>query len=433
MEKKQATTGKGRFRPGRPTIPDNKRKKSRTLTISDAAWEALESLLKDWEIKSVSELVEKIGLEQLGVHPLVAKQSNDLVDISIYQRLKLFIQPPVAVFWSLLAFVKRTSLQLGLKDDEVFLSDVVKRAIAVVFYTGYTHPDKRINNPSAFLRWVSYYILKAEAEHAQVDESTVNEVGITEQQKEECLFKVSSAIQRLNAVSQAPHYRVLKMKSLDQLTVGQIVKILQLQSYHKGEREVMQMVKKGLYQFRQLWETQASEIKQEDESERLGKIRPEVKLYCELATLPNLFDQASHTDLSKLLLTTSSDADLDFWMNEIDHYCGFVLNSDLENYKLQQEKLRQTIDDEIDAYLVEKKIEADQYLASCSDRSDIEAVLDKLVKQEIGAKFPIKTFLGPQLSEFITILKTLEELSEDQTDIRLKLKQYIEALRSEIF
>jgi|GEM_PF-3081983 len=432
MEKPRSNAGSSGSRPGRPSVPDHKKKKSRTLTISDKAWESLEELLKDWEIKSVSELVEKIGLEQLGVFLPSGEPSIELTDIPIYKRLKSFIQPPVAVFWSLLAFAKRTALQLGLPDDEVFLGDVVKRAIAVVFYAGYTHPDLHINNPSALLRWVSYRILKAKAAEAQTLVTTARGVLSAGKSREQCLVRILNAIEQLNAASQAPHYRVLKMKALDQLTTGQIIKIFELQSYHKDESQIGRMIKKGLHQFRQLWATQDYTPEPNDTQDTPTEICSEVRLYYALATAPSLCNEENLIQLEKILLTTSSDTPLDFWMNEIDHYCGFALSHEPESYAAQQEKLRQSIDQEIDEYLSRKKAEIDQRLSSCSNKDELEELLSKAVKKEIGSDFPINTLLEPRLNDFVNMINHLEEML-GKDDIKTSLERYIESLKKEIF
>lgn len=383
---------------GRPTLPEEERKQARNLSVSPLAWQGLEAQLSAAQVKTVSELLEKIGTYQI---QLVARDSSLLADVPIYRRLKSLISEPVAVFWSLLAFVVRLRRQLELEVSDEAIYSVTMKACTIVFYIGYTHPDVLINNPSALLRWLCYRIALAEKmpviERIEEPPSVVDASAVERQFR-----KISNALHVLEMAARSPDYEALKMKVIDGLTIKQISRIFKLQKLDVSKAEVSYMIKKGLANFRQLLYGHSSDHNlQEDNSAEISSsvlkygsrldVLQDARCYIRLALQESLLDLGSQRAIEEILLKTGKDPYLDFWLNEIDY--------DLERKNIKiRNRISETLEDEI----LRKKAEIDPELTFCRTRDQMRQILEKYAEQEAGTKLPLNHLLGEVLENLVS-------------------------------
>lgn len=377
---------RSRVRPGRPALPENERKRARNLSVSPSAWQELEAHLNALQIKTASELLEKIGLNQI---QLVARDASPLADVPIYRRLKSLTSEPVAVFWSILAFVKRIGRQFDLEVTDAKMYTTTMKACTIAFYIGYTHPDVLINNPSALLRWLCYKILQAEAIPAQTTaEPLTTSEPIDSQEVERRFRKIGDAFHVLRMAAHSPNYEALKMKVIDGLTIKQISRIFKLQQLEVSKAEVSSMIKRGLANFRDLLygsssNSKLSTTKVDQAEEPNPAVGQDARHYIHMALQEKLLDSESQQAMEKILLKTGQDSYLDFWLNEIDYDLGS-----------QHVEVRNQIAETLEDHLVRKKTEIDRELAFCWTRDRIRQILQTYASQEAGTQLAIELLLG---------------------------------------
>lgn len=388
----QDANEKSAKRRGRRSVSPKQRKRPRNLSISDQAWSGLEKTASIHKLSTVSELTEKIGLEDLKVIRDDRSKLSELLEIPIYQRLKSCTQAPVAVFWSLLSFARRTASQLCIEDSDEFLCDVITQATTIIFYVGYTHPHVYINNPSAFLRWLSYRILLAQSD-GQSDSGSASSATQIRPDKtiiEACLSQVANAIHKLKSASHSPQYQALRMKTMDGLTLEQISRIFTRQKFHKTPEEVGKLIKTGLSEFREFYkESSGTKPTKSFKSLKSETIPKDVKLYCELAAQANLNNhqhKQAIQQMEELLLKTRNKPDLDFWMNEIDYHLGPHFAADSETYRKQQEHLLQLIETSMDEYVLNKKDEIDEDFTFCNTKEQVREMLQEKAIGILGSR-----------------------------------------------
>lgn len=368
-------TSRGR---GRPALPEAERKRPRNLSVSDGAWTGLEDQIKVLKVKTISELIEKIGLYQVQIARL---DDSPLMDIPIYRRLKSLISEPVAVFWSTLSFVSRTCRQFELEPTSDRLYDITMRASTIVFYVGYTHPDVLINNPSALLRWLCYQIVKANAQ--AIDKTAMPSPQLADPQVVERQFtKMGSAFYMLETAARSPDYEALKMKTIDGLTVKQISRIFKLQRHNVSKIEVGMMIKRGLAYFRQLFYVDSHDpsLRPQASSPQGQVVWDTAHRYLELALRQSLW--SAEAEIEEILLKTRDNPYLDFWLNEIDYTVG-----------QNNEIVRDTIEKNLEQILLNKKAEIDRKFASCRTIDQIRQLLQEYASREAMTEIPVEYLL----------------------------------------
>jgi len=388
---------------GRPTLSKVERKRARNLSVSDEAWKKLEEQIQNLPVKTASELVEKIGLGQI---QLTTTESSALGDIAICRRLKALMEKPIAVFGSILAFVRRTSWQFNLEPTDARVYDVTLKASTIVFYTGYTHPDVLINNPSALTKWLCYEILKAEADRQPHKKVTLPDSAVEQSEIERIFRTINHAFDRLEVAARSPEYKALKMKTIDGLTIKQISRIFKLQKHEVSKAEVSRMIKKGLVNFRELFYDaleDASTRLDAAPSEHRQWVQQTAKDYLQLALQNTLTDKAL-ARLQEILLATSHDPYLDFWLNEIDYSLRDPLRvsqrdlapSIKRNSKTPEPDaaVRDLLAANLEEHLQQKKKEIDRELAFCQTAQQIRQVLETYAEKEAIAKLSIERLIG---------------------------------------
>lgn len=368
---------------GRPALPEEERKRARNLSVSPPAWQGLETQLSALQVKSVSELLEKIGTHQI---QLVVQDSSLLADVPIYRRLKSLISEPVAVFWSILAFVVRLRRQLDLELNDDMVDAIAMKACTIAFYIGYTHPDVLINNPSALLRWLCYKIMLAENAHNQAEKlELTSQEQIAPKTIDKLHYRIGNAFHVLEMAARSPDYEALKMKVIDGLTIKQISRIFKLQKLDVSKAEVSHMIKSGLANFRRLMYGDSSGYKplEKHDAERNPVVWEDARCYIELALRERLLDSKSQQTMEVILLKTAQDPSLDFWLNEIDYDLGSQ-NAEVKN------RVANTLED----HLIKKKAEIDRELTFCRTREQMRQILQTYASQEAGTDLPINLLLG---------------------------------------
>jgi hypothetical protein len=396
-------------RRGRPSVPKGDRKRPHNLSISEAAWQSLEDQLHDLPVKTVSELVEKIGQGEI---QLLILAPSPLGDIPICRRLKALVDEPVAVFGSVLAFVRRTcqQLQLPATDDQVYT--VILQAITVVFYTGYTHPDELINNPSALIKRLCYIVLQAQADR-QCPPIAIETVIPEIEDAHQIFAKIHHAFARLELAARSPDYKALQMKTMDGLTIKQISRIFKLQGLEVSKVQVSRMIKQGLVNFRELFYEEAiaslaeplnnpmteplTKPLTEPLTEPLAESTTEANLrleqarqYLHLALLPSL-NPSEILQLQEILQATRQDAYLDFWLNEIDYY---LCHRQTTSRTIDPDRtVRDRLYDGLDEHFQKKKKEIDRELAFCQTAAQIKQVLAAYAERELTTKLSIQELM----------------------------------------
>jgi len=398
---------------GRPTLSKVERKRARNLSVSDEAWKKLEEQIQNLPIKTASELVEKIGLGQI---QLITAESSSLGDIPICRRLKALMEKPIAVFGSILAFVRRTCWQFNLEPTDARVYDVTLKASTIVFYTGYTHPDILINNPSALIKWLCYEILQAEADRQsyqklplpcpvdRLPEVEVPKVEVSKAEQSEAgriFCQINHAFDRLEMAARSPEYKALKMKTMDGLTIKQISRIFKLQKHEVSKAKVSLMIKKGLVNFRELFYDAQEEVSPPNEvtlSEGRQGVQQTAQEYLQLALQETLTGQAS-VQLQNILLATSHDPYLDFWLNEIDYYLRDRTPDPKKRNGNTPEPDAAVIDllaKNLEEHFLQRKKEIDRELAFCQTAQQIRQVLATFAEKEAIAKLPIQYLVGTE-------------------------------------
>jgi hypothetical protein len=421
MTKKDMSLGT----PGRrkkPPIDEGKKKQPRNLSISNDAWFELTRKIDTLGISSISELNEKIGLSEIRLVVIKGDYNSDLSDTKMYLRLKQFVQQPVAIFLSVLAFAKRTARQLNLSTAEERLVDVVNRAFAITFAHGYLYPDVYINNPSAVVRWLIYHLLVAEADTKTLDRKKSTE--IEEAARENCLHRIAYALKALEEAHWASHYQTFNSKAIEGLTLQQVVRIFKLQNEELTEDEVRQKIKEGLAFFRIFWQETGKYT--EEGGINLKNIHDIdlIRDYCRIAGQSLLNKPEFRKKIENILVKSIHNSRLDFWINEIDYHLleRECENNDLRVCQREYERLSITIEDGIDEYLLARKKAIDTRLAWCSELSCIEDVFKEEIKTQSGNSFnniDWRIVIGKHSSELETlewIYKILEEANDSSVE-----------------
>jgi hypothetical protein len=378
---------------GRPALATVDRKRARNLSISDAAWKNLETQLHSLPVKTASELIEKIGLGEIQLTPT---PTSPIGDIPICRRLQALIENPIAVFSSILAFVRRLCGQIHLEPTAERIYTVTLKASTIVFYTGYTHPDVLINNSSALIKWLCYEILQVEATRQPPPKAPPAHSTPNVSEAEPIFQKINHALARLETAARSPEYKALKMKTIDGLTIKQISRIFKLQKHEVSKVEVSRMIKKGLVNFRELFYDGAEDIPQSSDAPTPKQgVQTTAYRYLQLA-LQKTLTQPDLEELQEILLATSHDPYLDFWLNEID-YCLREQSLPAKQGSAKPIEPDTPIRDQLARHLEDhfhqKKI--DRELAFCQTAQQIQEVLDRYATKEAGAKLPIKRLIAP--------------------------------------
>ena len=390
---------------GRPTLSKVERKRARNLSVSDEAWKKLEEQIQTLPVKTASELVEKIGLGQI---QLSTAECSALGDIPICRRLKALMEKPIAVFGSILAFVRRTCWQFNLEPTDARVYEVTLKASTIVFHTGYTHPDVLINNPSALTKWLCYEILQAEADRQPHKKSptgpAVNPSEVEQPEVERIFCQINHAFDRLEMAARSPEYKALKMKTMDGLTVKQISRIFKLQKHEVSKVEVSRMIKQGLVNFRELFydvQENVSHPIDAASSQHRHEVQQTAQDYLHLALQKTLTGKALER-LQEILLATSHDPYLDFWLNEIDYHLRDRPptlkkgNSKKGNSQTPEPDaaVRDLLAENLESHLQQKKKEIDRELAFCQTAQQIQQVLETYAEKEAIAKLSINRLIG---------------------------------------
>lgn len=399
--------------------PERLKKKPIRLTLSQQARENIEArLLNDASLaSSISDLLEKIGLEEINVSRAVSDAQTELLRLPISKRLIVLMQEPGTVILSTLSFVVRLSRQLGLDSSKEAVLEVVRKGIYVAFEVGYTFPDRFINNPSALLRWATFYILHKKFLTSEIKKNNPEEGQTSDVASYICLFQINAAIEGIKTASRSHKLEAFKMKAIDGFTISQILMLFQIQDKNFTEEQAYRRIKDGWAIFREHW------VKQKpDPSSAVfgGRDVDEIKRYCELVQLTAIDNERQLEDIKILLFRTNNDSFLDLLINEVDY--NWYRNRPGELEVLEQ--LRREIADNLGSWLADKKKEIDEKLLFCRDSEDLARILEQIVRDEIEGQYvPVKALLSKSYPAFKEINKQIEHITslEDFLSMRQEL------------
>jgi hypothetical protein len=407
-EKMDDITPAIRGKRGRPSTGEFE-KKPKNLSISNVAFKGLEKIVTEFQLKSVSELCEQIGLGDLKISPKESSESSkessesSLDEIPIYQRLKSLISEPIAVFGSILAFTWRTALQLELVEEEEEVKELtiksIPLAISIIFYIGYLYPDCYINNPSALMRYLIYKIFieyaKTRENKNENFQSIFSNIKFIEDKVENNLYHTNQNITNANNVSSLS---CLRMKTLNGLTVSQIITRLKIdqslnpkddgikQQNNIAREKLRQDIKAGLVGLRSFSSPPVGEnIESFWDSSNDN--------YYKLAVKYPLKENADLEKLEKTLLSAIHNTSDDFWLNEVDyHFVRELYNyGNTKNFGAYvsdtSRKILQNLKGES---IAQKKGLADIAIFAYQTKSKLEKELIKLIDLEVKNEFAIK-------------------------------------------
>ena len=240
---------------GRPTSPYGP-KKARSLSISDMAYQGIQEIANQHGIRSVSELMEKIGQREIVIDSVEENREkiDIFADIPVVRQLQAVIERPNAAIDSLIAFTTRVSGQLGLPQTSEATHEVILRAMEILFCLNYLSPDTLIDGPTAWLRW---YILNILERRYISTSSQIKPKGRHFQYKteenltEHCVSAIFAAREELLRDHEGAHLNALKLRIRPyNFSVNQIERITKAQDIFDTGFE---LVVKGMTTFRRLW------------------------------------------------------------------------------------------------------------------------------------------------------------------------------------
>lgn len=376
------------------------------MALSAEAWANLQTISRDMGFNSVSQFVENIGLRKLTIAlPTdVLVENNKIEDLSIRWKIKFLLMPPSAVFTSLVHFVARTAKQLHLDERELLddlVADVLQKAITVVFFVGYLCPERYFNNPSAYIRAISYQILLARHSNSNLSDC----LTLRSSEVNECVTRIRQMLYFMET-ARSKNYAVFKMKVIDNLTWSQIRAILALQGEETTEQELRLRVKMAYAQLRSDWNKPLkSSLRSWDDPSKLKPGEAEARQYLSILSTEDSGDLPWWSKLEKFLFESKDDVAIDFWINEIDYYLGSVQQQTISSDRCEQ--IRQKVDNDIDAYLEKRITDIDQIFRACANRDDIHSLLKQVLIEEGSPNVKPSTLL-----EQVTEVKDMSQLKQ---------------------
>lgn len=408
---------------GRPKLSEEQKRKPRHLTYTDTAQIGLEKTCNILGIDSISELNEQIGTKKLKV-----VRANDrtleaeISSIPICRRAKGLVEQPIAVFGSILGYTWRRIKQLKIitessRDELAY--EVVRQAIEIMVSFGYTNPNNYINNPSAVIKTNAEIILKTIAAENQYQHSSQSEF-INYETRQVILWKACDSYRKLNDGSRSLQLTILKMKTLNGMTLGQIKKIVNEQGEDLTEEEVRLMVKKGLVTLREFVELPYGEVVTHNAP-------PKAEQYLQLAS-QNYLTPSEQNTLEVLLSDAEYDAYLDFWLNEIDYHVGEELfKLDISNYRNCQEQIRSKIYQYIQNDISINLKKLSKTMAFCYTQEDILKALKTHIRITINIQFPLEFLLNKKW------MREKEILEQNREDLSTNLQKEVSKTQKILF
>ncbi|NEO85612.1 MAG: hypothetical protein F6J87_15380 [Spirulina sp. SIO3F2] len=396
-------------------IPNSKRqtekKKPIRLTLSPSARTQIETQLvgdnSDLDVKSISELLEKIGQKEIALSKVDGDESISLLDVSIYKRLALLVAEPAAVFTSSLAFIERIMQKLGIESTEGVISTVMKRSICVLFDVGYTFPDNFINNPSAFLRWLSFCLVLDMTKQKGTEDFQKQSIKQEAINLKDFTKKINPSLKYMQVASRSHKMEAFKMKAIDGFTVSQILQLFKNQEKGFIEEKIHQRIKEGWSLFRGVWNS--GSINESDVNhlpDLSTDFQSDLEKYVDLMN-HEITDISIWSDkLEILLLKAAYNPFLDLMINEIDYY-----SSSKDEQLLKFKSICLGIEDSLHKMLSIQQDKLDEKMILVQDREALSKIVHDMIEADThGCKIKIKPLLSWGHYPLMIIASELEKI-----------------------
>lgn len=373
-----------------PTLTDeSQRRKRRNVSLSDHAWERLEKLAAKLGYSSKSDLLERIGKEELAVvKPTDQGIPSSLSEILIYRRLQGLFSPHSDVLHSLFAFnyaiyQKIETLQIY-PLQELMVKDLIA-SMSVVFQHSYIRPDRYVNSLSALSRLINYCLLLNQAKLE--NEWSLNMEGLSlaqgslqESGARDCLAKIGSAMSHLSKGSFSLHFTALRLKYISGFTESQIQQIYELQGMNFTIEDIRRLVHEGWTKFRN-HRNKPSKIETPVES---VVIPPEATKYCQLLWTSPLTQAKDRHALLRILVKATYHAPLNFWLCEIEHEWGMHILGHQSKQTREWAQLQASIQRHLNEKLQVSKDTLDKEMHYCLNRAEAVDNLAAIFEKETG-------------------------------------------------
>ena len=409
-------------RKSKPEEAGKQQKKTvRSLSISQNAWDAIKDKAARERI-SASEFLERIG------------RDASVLETPIDSRIKAFLEARVSIWCSWSEATRRYALQLGLvenhtksdidehtknellKEQKKIVGDCLWRSIVILALINYAIPEIIISSMTPVLRWMCFKMLVHQAKQKQMiislEENSSPTTAIAEEDMESDLLEVRATLDLLQQFSPS-YYEVLDMMTKGRMSLAQIAKYKRLNT-HKNitEAEVRKEAKEAIYQLRAYIHKEVTKIRQEDGLKKSCKsenaLEAKVRKYYQLCSLPYLQEKDRKNLEENFLCPALDDAELEFWIREIDHLAGHRLgqfpsahiNPEYQDFHYE---LRQEIEDKFknedkqDKNSLRNQLsEMDKKLMFCKSFKDIRAIVEEFVNEISQGSLQFSTIPFPE-------------------------------------
>ncbi|NEZ61619.1 CopG family transcriptional regulator [Leptolyngbyaceae cyanobacterium CCMR0082] len=404
-----------------PTLTDeSQRRKRRNISLSDNAWERLEKLATKLGYSSRSDLLERIGKEELEIiKPSTQSISSALSDILIYRRLQGLFSPRSDVLHSLFAFnyaIYQKIDSLRTQPPQALMVKDLIASMSVVFQHCYIRPDRYVNSLSALSRLINYCLLLNQANlenewQLHTEGPSLAKDSLPDSRARDCLAKIGRAMNHLSTASFSPQFTALRLKYISGFTEAQIQQIYELQGMDFSIEEIRRLVHKGWTQFRN-HRNKPSKIETPIES---VEIPSDATKYCQLLWTSPLTQAKDRHTLLRILVKATYHAPLNFWLCEIEHeWSMHVLDHPTKQTK-EWAQLQASIQSQLNEKLQTSKDTLDKEMHYCFNRAEAVKNLAVIFEKETGispktelGKFMVHLLQGEAEEQFaLAALKNL--------------------------
>ena len=363
-------------------------KKNRTLSLSDTAYEKLQSVANQHGTSSISELMEKLGHQELTIgNRAEGDDSDSFFDgAPIFEQLRSLVEKRNGALCSTLAFTTKLAGQIGLSQNPAFLSDVILDAMTSLFCLSYLVPDKAIDSPTAWLRWYLIHILenRANENDTQLDvEKPRIYYKTSDDLTEKCIAAIFYARKELAAQHNVAHLQALKLRTPPyELSMSQIELVFRAQGVSETGFE---LVSRGMDTLRRLW-LQDGVIQAEIPDRTRSKLEKAAQ-YCSLLRQLTL----SNTDLvqfKSLVKDGLYRPDYDWWANEIDFFVGCRTCNNHDDYEIDAKMLHLRVKHGLEKAISSKKLKIDRELLNKEMAKGLRALLNDEASKSLGFSTP---------------------------------------------
>lgn len=245
-------------------------KEKRQYSITKEAHDRILVLAKLLGINSRSELIEKIGREEVSIY--LPSQSDFLSkEIPILSRLMAIMKKPSPSFKSTLYVARILAFQLGITDEkkdfyksEKIVIDAVRTAFVILALEDFLYPEQYLLDVTSVMQYLVFKILIGKAGlqeqtpspsfdeflsfYRNYPSSTQKEIAVP-------LKQIFNAFSQLK-VNYPQEYQILHMRMIQGLSYSKICSLLRIRGTDLNKEEGFTRVREAIYALRQSWHAQ---------------------------------------------------------------------------------------------------------------------------------------------------------------------------------